>query len=686
MALSLESDQLLNSVLSSSRDIFMQEFCHLSESEREQLWSERLSQFMYIPEPASNTCGGASGSLNGKRPRATMPPLPSSTKRRATSRGPSPELVSVHRPVPHHSVSSPARISHRSFVMTDSRNPSSGSTVLYSTTNPETSGAPAPIIQTLHRSETCELRFDNTNPDDGIYEYSPQDFCQHSLDTTALTSNSNNPGYTTCAQPDLVEKRQQISHGSQTHNDPKSSVSAIEMNRSLTADSLCGAVNMIRFNSNRSVPNNLEIPDQQSPNFFPPSFEQDNDNNYSLSSFQSPQLPPNSNMNHVQFSQSLPESGSGSLFSLSASAQSSPLPSSSSPSSIKMKASLSSESQISSRSSHSHGGMQRAQEPTVQASRRKLAPKAIQNQPSFQNRIIEHRKIKIPSADGRSREVAVIPKASIQRPARQKTYCSYCNEQPEGFHGDHELRRHIDRSHSVVRKVWVCVDISPDKKFLANCKACRNQKRYGANYNAAAHLRRTHFNPCTRGRGGRGKDSEKRGGKGGGTQPSMEVLKHWMIQREEVVLDNSSVLINREMDVADSEALTMPHRSSITSDDSSGSECNSIHAVTKDNLSAFEEQTKPVPNEYTLNCSHNDDRPGLEYSTNMEYTFDNNMAMPASSFCWDTEYQPDSMGGYITGLGGVCMMNGFNSSFYHPSLADDQSASIGLETYVPVMQ
>jgi hypothetical protein len=150
--------------------------------------------------------------------------------------------------------------------------------------------------------------------------------------------------------------------------------------------------------------------------------------------------------------------------------------------------------------------------------------------------------IRIAAENGTSKEVAAIPKASFQRPARAKTYCHLCTDQPEGFHGEHELRRHIERVHSVVRKVWVCVDISPDKTFLANCKACRNGKRYGANYNAAAHLRRTHFNPCQRGRGGRGKDSEKRGGKGGGTLPPMDVLKHWMAQKEEVVLDNAPYL------------------------------------------------------------------------------------------------------------------------------------------------
>jgi hypothetical protein len=174
----------------------------------------------------------------------------------------------------------------------------------------------------------------------------------------------------------------------------------------------------------------------------------------------------------------------------------------------------------------------RTKEQIAQAAR-PIAPK-VESVESSMSQLDSHKMLRISSADGTTKEVAAIPKASVRRPPRPKTYCSLCTDHPDGFHGEHELRRHIDRVHASVRTVWVCKDISPGKYFLANCKACRNGKRYGANYNAAAHLRRTHFNPCERGRGGRGKDSEKRGGKGGGNQPSMDVLKHWMIAAEEV--------------------------------------------------------------------------------------------------------------------------------------------------------
>jgi hypothetical protein len=106
---------------------------------------------------------------------------------------------------------------------------------------------------------------------------------------------------------------------------------------------------------------------------------------------------------------------------------------------------------------------------------------------SSSTKVDAHKMARVKSDDGSWKQVGVLPreKQTYQRPQHPKLYCSYCKDHPEGFRGEHELQRHTNRAHSDRRKVWICVDSSPDG-FLANCKACRTQKRYGAYYNAAA--------------------------------------------------------------------------------------------------------------------------------------------------------------------------------------------------------
>lgn len=195
-----------------------------------------------------------------------------------------------------------------------------------------------------------------------------------------------------------------------------------------------------------------------------------------------------------------------------------------------MKRSSSMETNASSQSRLSR----RSQEQGILSSR-PLAPKVPNTDSQSTEPTSSDQRHIITSEDGSSKEVVSIPKAPYVRPQSRKVMCPFCDEHPRGFRGEHELRRHNDRKHTDVRKAWICVDISANKKFLANCKKCVNGKRYNVYYNAAAHLRRAHFNPKQK--GGKGK-KERRGGKGGGDQPSMETLKMWMEEIEEDVRDN----------------------------------------------------------------------------------------------------------------------------------------------------
>ena len=141
------------------------------------------------------------------------------------------------------------------------------------------------------------------------------------------------------------------------------------------------------------------------------------------------------------------------------------------------------------------------------------------------------------SSDGS--KISIPKNRGYVRPTRDKVMCHKCNVKPEGYRGPHELRRHLDVMHpGEKRKAFVCVDRSPDKMFLAKCKSCQGQKKYHAEYNAAAHLRRIHFNPKEKGVKGK-KEARPRGGDGGGDYPRMEILRLWLEEVEEVVADKT---------------------------------------------------------------------------------------------------------------------------------------------------
>ncbi|KAL8712479.1 MAG: hypothetical protein Q9220_003327 [cf. Caloplaca sp. 1 TL-2023] len=168
---------------------------------------------------------------------------------------------------------------------------------------------------------------------------------------------------------------------------------------------------------------------------------------------------------------------------------------------------------------------------------------------------LEHRMIRVESADGSVQNKISIPKAPYVRPQHQKILCPHCSQRPDGYRGEHELGRHINKTHSTVRTVWMCIDITPDKNFLSNCKACLRGKKYNAYYNAAAHLRRAHFNPKPKGRKGRNTEEEytKRGGSSGGEWPPMDHCKKFMQEIREHV-PNKSLPSNDEDDEDDDSA------------------------------------------------------------------------------------------------------------------------------------
>ncbi|KAI1324418.1 hypothetical protein F5Y16DRAFT_402481 [Xylariaceae sp. FL0255] len=157
---------------------------------------------------------------------------------------------------------------------------------------------------------------------------------------------------------------------------------------------------------------------------------------------------------------------------------------------------------------------------------------------SIKPKPVDHSTSDMHSEATRDSNKAAISRPKYVRPKQPKVFCDQCNEHKDGFRGEHELRRHKDAKHQQRVKKYICVD--PKEKglpvnvtivnSLAKCKACKSQKKYGAYYNAAAHLRRTHFKekPSRSKHRNSGSEDEKRGGKGGGDWPSMHELKNWM--------------------------------------------------------------------------------------------------------------------------------------------------------------
>jgi hypothetical protein len=218
-------------------------------------------------------------------------------------------------------------------------------------------------------------------------------------------------------------------------------------------------------------------------------------------------------------------------------------------SSEKMEKSQSNESTSSLSSTSSSRNVQRLQAQINLANARPLMPKGGSEDTIMSRENSSQSMNRLESKDGSSDKVAISSKPTYTRPKHDRVYCKQCDSHQEGFRGEHELRRHQDREHKPLVKKWVCIaptdgsSSHPEPVLpLTRCKACHQQrKKYGAYYNAAAHLRRAHFKPKSKSArtksNSKVEDGEKRGGKGGGDWPPMSELKYWMKEVEEQVTD-----------------------------------------------------------------------------------------------------------------------------------------------------
>ncbi|KAI5369416.1 hypothetical protein Slin15195_G002930 [Septoria linicola] len=192
-----------------------------------------------------------------------------------------------------------------------------------------------------------------------------------------------------------------------------------------------------------------------------------------------------------------------------------------------MERSTSEQSALSTVSTEIKGSERRRKQ--IENARQQIAPKKAPG-PAATSKSASSADNSVEAQESATKRKEAISKAPYVRPQHPKLKCTICDEFPNGFRGEHELRRHWDRAHAQLRKVWICTEPTTRTEWwpakpLGICKQCKQQKNYSAYYNAAAHLRRAHFCPRKRGRKARGEERESRAGKAGGDWPPIEWLK-----------------------------------------------------------------------------------------------------------------------------------------------------------------
>ncbi|KAI9687385.1 MAG: hypothetical protein M1820_010481 [Bogoriella megaspora] len=537
MAISTDCGPLMQ-LLNQEKELIWSQHAHRSERERQHLWSSRQAELVALIGTSSRS-GNEQSLANVPRSVSTdgllmarhsssQAPTSSMTAGQNLSYQSIPEAVSMSR------VPSSFPTSNDAFSLDSSCTSFSG-TDWYDSNSNYVLDSSNPTGQSYRSSLQTMPQLNEVNVD--VYD-NPSDYLMQMGDANTFCGISNNSfspsewGYSPESISPATPASVDLTSGS-------TSTSQLSRQSSLAASSSNDAMDMVRIQSTASnFSSHFPVDGELSPIVFSSS-EKANGSAITLEQQRSRFL----SMYNASREQALDASRSfPSTGSVQQPAQNA-FPFSSEDLVVEdMNRSLSDESNVSLSSLNTRA--QRRRQEAIAHGARPIAPKAsdlaspaVKTTPSPPPQPSSHQMLRIDSSDGTSKHVAAITKAPYVRPHHPKIMCKHCNDHPDGFRGEHELRRHTDRVHARMRKVWVTVDVSPDKKFLASCKACRSGKRYGVYYNAAAHLRRAHFAPRKRGR--KNKGDEKRGGKAGGDWPPMDWLKAqgWLQEVEELVPD-----------------------------------------------------------------------------------------------------------------------------------------------------
>ncbi|KAL8966465.1 MAG: hypothetical protein Q9183_003365 [Haloplaca sp. 2 TL-2023] len=136
---------------------------------------------------------------------------------------------------------------------------------------------------------------------------------------------------------------------------------------------------------------------------------------------------------------------------------------------------------------------------------------------------------------GGSGEASSSKPSNGRETARPRFMCPHCNDNPDGFTMQHNLKLHIAKYHLEKRRVWCCRENSQAGEIIPrfkSCVLCAGGKKWFECASAATHLRKFHFNNSDTGKGKLNNAKNVRIRSNGGWPP-MDYLKQFLEESEE---------------------------------------------------------------------------------------------------------------------------------------------------------